>query len=74
MTAVANKQNPILAGVFTVAAYTALLGGVVAWLWLKEWRWAATGMCACFVLAVASTAAAPHDNGTTQEDTDDDWP
>lgn len=37
-------------------AVASLAAGLLAWLWLGEWRWAATGLVALLVLVAASAA------------------
>jgi len=41
------------------AGFAALAAGVLAWVWLGEWRWALTGFVVLLVSAVVSTVRKP---------------
>lgn len=47
-----RKQEPVKPAV--AAGVVLLAAGLVAWLWLGDWRWAATGGAALLVCAVVS--------------------
>lgn len=54
---VSNRKTALTTAgeVVLVVALTALLAGLVAWLWTGEWRWAVTGVAVLFVGIVALT-------------------
>lgn len=51
-----KERKPLhpLAGV----GFALFATGLLAWLWLNEWRWAVTGLVAMLVLVVASAVTA----------------
>lgn len=57
----ARPPRPIHPGV--ALGFALLAAGLLAWLWLGDWRWAVTGLTALVVAAVASGARFPDEEG-----------